>query len=391
MLNLVNKMTPITLLVFGITSALAFFATAVAADTAQPSKTEDDYLDGHALKCFKYLATDIQILEVLPGIGWDNIQNLEISQILDRKYFQCKVTEDRKYLIPDDVFVIPIKRSSVDVFAEWIDSMNKYKSIDSFSINGGLSLNLGLESLGVSGSFSIGYQNAKMHMSMNAKSKYITRVQARYNRYRIVSNSNAVLHPSFKARILDIAAHFYNNHNGIANYLCQLLIRDYGTHVLTRTDAGAVLFKEDHIEESTNHIEEAKKRGWQLGAGLSFNGIFDGISVGGGLKFGISKQKMQDTINEYNSKTSYSVIKSLGGDYFGANTTAAEWRNSLDNELVAVDRDGIPLFELVSSSAFPELPQATVLKVGNGIKEAFRSYYQQNTYRGCMDPRSKKI
>ena len=357
--------------------------------TVAPETKANNFLEGHALNCIKNIGGDLQIFEVLPGIGWDNIQNTELSQVLDRKYSQCKLTEDRKYLIPDDVFVIPIKQSYVDIFAEWYDSMDQYKSIDSFSINLGLSVNVGFGGLGVGGSFSGGYQRAKMHMSQTTKHKYISRVQARYNRYRIISDPSAALHPSFRGRLLEIASHFYHNHHETAEYLCQLFVRDYGTHVLTRVDAGAILFKEDHIETNMTKVDDAKRKSWQLGAGLSFNGIFDGISVGVGLKFGISKTHMEESIKEYNSKTSYSVIKSMGGSYFGVNTSASDWKDSLDNELVATDRDGIPVFELVSSATLPEIPLDTVMKVEQGIKNAFNSYYKHNTYRGCMDPRDK--
>lgn len=355
----------------------------------QKKTVNDDLFDGHALNCIKRVGGDVQIFEVLPGIGWDNIQNTELSQILDKNYSQCKLTEDRKYLIPDHVFVIPIKQSYVDIFAEFMDSMDMYKSVDSFSINGGLSVNVRFDAFGVGGSFSGGYQRANMHMSKTTTRKYISRVQARYNRYRIVSDPSAALHPSFRARLLEIASNFYNNHNQIAEYLCQLLIRDYGTHILTRVDAGAILFKEDHIDTNTKEVDDVKKKSWQIGAGLCFNGIFDGVSVGVGLTLGISKSHVEQTIKEYNNKTSYSVIKSMGGKYFGVNTTASEWKDSLDNELVAIDRDGIPVFELVSSASLPEVPLATVMKVEQGIKNAFNSYYKHNTYRGCMDPRDK--
>ncbi|XP_045157836.2 macrophage-expressed gene 1 protein-like [Mercenaria mercenaria] len=330
-----------------------------------------------------------EVFEVLPGIGWDNIQNIELSHVLDKKYYQCKLTEDGKYLIPDNVLLIPIKQSHVDVFAEWINSMDEYRSIDAFSINGGLNVNVGFGDVGIGGSFSGGYQKAKMHMSKNSMNKYISRVQARYNRYRIVSDPNADLHPSFKDRLLEIASSYYNNHDHLAEYQCQLLIRDFGTHVQTSMDAGAVLFKEDHIDANSSIVDDAKKKGWQIGAGLSFSGIFDGVTVGVGLKFGMSKQKIEETIKEYSSKISYSVIKSYGGNYFGGNTSAAEWTDTLDNELVCIDRNGVPLYETVSSSTLPELPLSTIMKVEQGVKNAFLSYYKHNTYRGCMDPRNK--
>lgn len=355
-------------------------------------KKNEGLLGGHPLKCIKRMETHVDLFEVLPGIGWDNIQNTELSQVLDRKYDQCKLTEDGKYLVPDNVLLIPVKQSNVDVFAEWFENMQEYKSVDSFSVNGGGSFSLGLEGLfGVSSSFSAGYQSAKMHMSKSTTSTFVSRVQARYNRYRVVADTQIDLHPSFRARLLEIASNFYNHHNHIANYQCQLLIRDFGTHVLTRMDAGAVLYKEDHIEAQTNTVDDVKKKQWKLGAGASFSAIFDGVSIGGGFNFGMGQSKTDEAITEYYNKTTFSVIKAQGGIYFDGNTTSREWTTSLDNELVAIDRDGIPLYELVSSSALPELPLDTLLKLTHGVKNAYISYYKHNTYRGCMNPNNKNF
>ncbi|XP_045187971.2 macrophage-expressed gene 1 protein-like [Mercenaria mercenaria] len=375
-----------------VVTVLLLYGYVSAEDKEVPEKeelTSDLVPDGHPLKCMKIMGEKVKVFEVLPGIGWDNIQNTELSQVLSKNYFQCKLTEDGRYLIPDNVLLIPIKQSHVDLFAEWIESMHEYKSVDSFSVNGGRSVSVGIDGLGVSGSFSAGYQSAKSHMSKTTTSNFISRVQARYNRYRIVSDPNAGLHPSFKDRLLEIAESFFNNHVHIAEYQCQLLIRDFGTHVLTSMDAGAVLFKEDHIDVKTSTVDDIKRKQWQIGAGASFAIMFDGVTVGSGLTFGISKSKMEENINEYNSNISYSVIRSFGGDYFGGNTTGVEWTKTLDNELVPIDRNGVPVYELISSSTLPELPLDTILKVGQGVKNAFISYYKHNTYRGCMDPRNK--
>ena len=51
------------------------------------------------------------------------------------------------------------------------------------------------------------------------------------------------LHPSFEARLIEIAVAIENNDDITADYLSQLLVRYYGTHVLRRLDAGASLEK----------------------------------------------------------------------------------------------------------------------------------------------------
>ena len=58
---------------------------------------------------------------------------------------------------------------------------------------------------------------------------------------------------------------------------------------------------------------------------------------------------------------------------------------SIDNNMVALDRSGDPIFFLVTPSNLPHLPQATVYKVRDYIKAAVKQYYQQNTYPGWTD------
>lgn len=46
-------------------------------------------------------------LGVLPGGGWENLQNLDMGRVINVSYTHCHTTEDGVYLIPDEVFVIP--------------------------------------------------------------------------------------------------------------------------------------------------------------------------------------------------------------------------------------------------------------------------------------------
>ena len=79
-------------------------------------------------------------MEVLPGLGWDNLRNLDQSIVLAFNYSTCKTTNDRKYLIPDDSFVIPLQRSKVDTYSELVSHALNYTSMTSNSINAGVSV-----------------------------------------------------------------------------------------------------------------------------------------------------------------------------------------------------------------------------------------------------------
>ena len=49
--------------------------------------------------------------EVLPGGGWDNIENKERGRILKLSYNQCTYSEDGFYLLPDNTIISPSKSS----------------------------------------------------------------------------------------------------------------------------------------------------------------------------------------------------------------------------------------------------------------------------------------
>ena len=102
-------------------------------------------------------------LEALPGLGWDNLRNRVSGMVILLNYSQCRTTEDGRYLIPDDVFVTPIKESKASLNSELIDHWSNYSSMTSTTVNVEAH-----ESLfgSISGSFSYEHQDVKKHQVM---------------------------------------------------------------------------------------------------------------------------------------------------------------------------------------------------------------------------------
>ncbi|TNN29134.1 Macrophage-expressed gene 1 protein [Liparis tanakae] len=100
----------------------------------------------------------ITALEVLPGGGWDNLRNMDAGRVMNLSYFQCQTTEDGLYLIPDEVFVIPHKETSIEMNSEIISSWLEQSSLTSNSINAESSFFLVLN-----GKFSKENQRMKTH------------------------------------------------------------------------------------------------------------------------------------------------------------------------------------------------------------------------------------
>ena len=308
-------------------------------------------------------------LEVLPGTGWDNLQNLDMGQVLAVNYSQCKTTSDRKYLLPDNTLVIPIKRSRVDLYSQTFDHWSDYTSATSDSIN----LEVSYLTL-ASGSFSTDFQYNK---ERQVKDRSVTtRVQLRHLLYAVRAEPDSALHPSFLNRLMQIAAELQNNKTALAWYNAQMLIRDYGTHYATTIDAGAILVQEDHVRQNFARDKHRSEVDVKAAASATF---FEKI----GLKAGFENKVTHETMEQYAGNQTASRVFTHGGPPYRTNFSVVGWESNLDNELVAIDRNGDPLYFAVSPATMPGLPLPTVRRVAKLVERAVRLYYKINTVSGC--------
>ena len=125
--------------------------------------------------------------------------------------YTCKISSDGRYLLPDNVFLIPKQKSNVEVFAEFFDHWDDYKSMTSASINVEASSSFFAQ---INAKFSADYMSTK---TRQAKENTITtRVQIRYYYCTVKIQPDAQLHPTFKSRLFDIAASQQNNNTELA-------------------------------------------------------------------------------------------------------------------------------------------------------------------------------
>ncbi|XP_071950893.1 macrophage-expressed gene 1 protein-like [Antedon mediterranea] len=330
--------------------------------TTTVSGAEVDEIDGNSCK------TDLKTLPVT-GNGFDNLRNVDMGQVLLNSYKKCQTTNDKKYIVADDVTVIPIKHSQIDEIPELFEHWYNYTSTTSDFINAHVSL-----FSDISGMFSDENELVKTKQVYDKSST--TRVQVRHHLYK-ARTDNPILHPTFKSRVMNICANFQNNDTRMARYITQQLIRDYGTHVVTVVDVGGVYLQLDQIKntfvnnlDSEKHIVKAAASFW-----------FWKISAGGGFSSSSSQ-----TMNEYyRTNRTYSKIETHGSDPYTEMLTQAEWQNSLPNNLVAIDKDGDPLHYMITTNTLPDIPEPTVTYVSNLIYEEIKRYYDVNTHKGCID------
>ncbi|KAL7828416.1 hypothetical protein SRHO_G00320500 [Serrasalmus rhombeus] len=326
-------------------------------------------------ECRKNLSSPA--LEVLPGGGWDNLRNLDMGRVMNMSYSQCQTSEDGVYLIPDEVFVIPQKVSGVEMNSEIISSWLEQKSTTSSSINADVSFFSVLNA-----KFSAENKRMKTHQ---VKGNSVTaRVQVRNHLYTVKVFPDFTLDSRFARQAEEIADAIENNQTRQANYLSEKMILDYGTHVITSVDAGATLVEEDYLKSSYVSDAESSQSSVSASAGANF---FNKV------KFDIGGKISQETseTRSYQGNITYSITLSHGGALFFPGITLQKWQESTLNNLVAIDRSGLPLHYFLNPSVFPDLPRPTVNKVALFVSQAIERYYKINTHPGCVKPDSKNF
>uniref|UniRef100_A0A0B7B0Q7 receptor protein-tyrosine kinase n=1 Tax=Arion vulgaris TaxID=1028688 RepID=A0A0B7B0Q7_9EUPU len=337
---------------------------------------ESDWPIGDPRRCQEQMRQskfDVKRFEAMPGIGWDNLRNVEGGMVVTYNYSQCKLTDDGRLLIPDNIFTVPIKFSTMDTFAELFDHWLNTTSTTSNTIN--IEAGLSLPKVSISGKFS--YEHDELKSKQIEDKAVTTRVQLRYYRYEARLQPDPVLSPQFKSRLLSIAANIELNRTEQARYDGQLLVRDFGTHVLTSVTAGAGLLKDDYLKRSYVSTHSDDKSSILATSSATFFDIFK-MSASYGHTNGRTRNET------YERMLTHSFVKSHGGPMFqSGNMTIDDWINGVDDNLVSMDRSGDPLYFLVTPNLLPEVPVTTVSEVEKIVRQSIELYYGMNTFPGC--------
>uniref|UniRef100_A0A671LCX4 Macrophage-expressed gene 1 protein n=1 Tax=Sinocyclocheilus anshuiensis TaxID=1608454 RepID=A0A671LCX4_9TELE len=321
--------------------------------------------------------SSLPALEVLPGGGWDNLHNIDMGRVMNLSYSQCQTTEDGVYLIPDEVFVIPQKVSGVETNSEIITSWLEQTSFTSKSINAEVSFCSVLNA-----KFSTESQRMKTHQVKECSVS--SRVQVRNHLYTVKAYPDFTLDSRFARQAEEIADAIENNQTRQATYLSEKLILDYGTHVITSVDAGATLVQEDYLKMSYVSNSQSDVSSVSASAGLNFLNK---------VQFDIDSSTSHGTseTSSYQGNITYSLTESHGGALFYPGITLQKWQESTLNNLVAIDRSGLPIHYFFNPSTFPFLPVPTVNKMASSVRQAAEQYYKVNTIPGCVNPDSPNV
>ena len=302
-------------------------------------------------------------MEVLPGTGFDSLRDIDMRQVLNRNYSQCRVSSDGKYLLPNDVYLSPIRSSKIEEYADYFDHWSKYTSLTSEGISAHASVTL--EFAQISSSFSTEHSSVKSQM-VNDKSSVI-RIHLRNTVCSVHAQPRSTLHPDFKTRIFEIGAYLEKNLTDQANFLSELLVRDYGTHYLSSVEAGAIISQTDFVKN--DYIDSDQKSTFTVRASASAS-FFGKVSVGTG--FNVTTSTSHD--NGYARNRTNSIVQTIGGPPYRPQMTIDEWSKEIPNALVTIDRAGEPLYFVINSNTVPELRHETRAAVADTVYEAIKRY-----------------
>lgn len=341
-------------------------AASGAGSTLLPSRAAP----GGFQDCLRTL--NVSVLGALPGGGWDNLRNVELGLVLQRPYARCLTTEDGEYLVPDDVRVVARRDNAVETRAELIGRWLDYTDACAASINADVSFLAALN-----GRFS---QDCARVRKYEVEQQTVTaRVQVRHSLYAVRAPPRAALalHPDFRRQLVTLSAYLERNRTREAQYLAELLVRHYGTHVLTDVEAGAALVQEDQVRRELLDNQRGDSSNVTLAASMLF---YDTLGLGVGTSARVADVMLQG----YSRAVVASRMRSRGGEPVAPGMTLQKWQQSLRRHLVPIGRAGLPLPDVLQPAAVPELPAASVQRVQTAVRAAIRRYYALNAHPGCV-------
>lgn len=175
------------------------------------------------------------------------------------------------------------------------NEMEEYETLYGYSNIETKAINLRLGNIGFfGGSFSAQYTRKKEILK---KFNSVTIRSTRMFKRNTLLITNCALISSFKEKVYNIANYIQTNNQPKAFELIQTLIRDYGTHVITKSVIGGYLLAEINVD--TVYYKQFSSSG-KIGS-LAANFFFNKFNV----NFGISSWVNSTMVNEFELKSHY--------------------------------------------------------------------------------------
>ena len=240
-----------------------------------------------------------QTVNGVVGIGWDDLTNKVTLPIFANEYKECQTTPDGSYLIPDNILAIPVQEVVIDRTAS---SYKRFQDISEDNIK--TERNEGKFMFFGGGTYSEGQQTIKKYLS--DRNTIMLESKIGYKAFTFIAREKEGLDEAFKDKIEEIVKSIEEEKPLLAQYQAELIIRDYGTHVVNKALTGAMISSKWFIDDKGETKNDAKMMKMSNDAAADFLGLF------GGGSSGLSSNK--DTSNSgYRNETRYCIIDTKGG------------------------------------------------------------------------------
>lgn len=319
-----------------------------------------------------------KVLEILPGRGWDSLQNQDMAQVVRLTYDNCKAINNGEFLIPDHMSSLAVKETNLELSTELFEHYASYVSATAKSFQVGLAFPFLSDAVSIAGSFSPEYSNVKTRQITDKA--MTTRAYIRSTAFSILVEPAFELEPDLKHRLEKAANDLeMGNKTNDVQQAVELIVRDYGTHYQKRVDTGAMLLKEDFVRSSfvLKHLSERNQI--VAAAGASF---LDRISFG--LTYRQTVGGDDEKAEGYNQSVIFTMLRTIGGPAMQPNMTESDWLSQIPQNMAVVDRSGDPLYFVINNRTLPNIAEETLTKLSAIMKNVIATYYYYNTHIGCM-------
>uniref|UniRef100_T1J8W7 MACPF domain-containing protein n=1 Tax=Strigamia maritima TaxID=126957 RepID=T1J8W7_STRMM len=303
-------------------------------------------------------------LRPLPGMGWDSLESRQMGAIISFKYNNCHKTDDRVFEIPDyiEATSMKIRETEVDPVTDWFKyapMVAKTLKLDSIKAD---------KFSKIDGFFTHDYAQIKRHQ---LKENYATvRITLRNVVYKLMTSFNDELDAQFKERLDKIGDEIKLGNTRGAKYLADIVVKDYGTHLIRSIDVGGIFGRDDYF--SINYVEKNAPIVKDNAQFSFFNAI--------GLNH--DQSRISDSnLSSYESLRRGFRMFTVGGVEFKDELKLEEWESGLYDNLVVIDQSGVRL-DLALRRMKLNLSNAG--QTIDFIQNAVEKYYRVNIHKGCV-------
>lgn len=175
-------------------------------------------------------------------------------------------------------------------------------------------------------------------MATISSNVFITKMKA--HSYSLLANPDAGLTPDFKRRLMGIADHMRNNLTLRAMYESQLIIRDYGTHYVSRAEVGAITEQLNYVNSDFDYKSQTKLD--EMKATVSAG--FQRVLYGGSASITAGRIVTEEMTKRLSNMTRHVRIDTHGGPSAQRLSSCSADNNKTVSEVIPAKRNNANLF-----------------------------------------------